>query len=57
MKEVKYGYFNNIIMAIFTVVSGEFIELILPLTLSNDIVRMSNDNITMAQFEYNTNEA
>lgn len=43
-------------MALFVIVSDELQEEILPLTFSNNSVKFSNDNITFAQFEYNTNQ-
>lgn len=43
-------------MALFVVVSNSLQEEILPLTFSSNIVKFSNDNITFAQFEYNTNQ-
>lgn len=56
MREVKFGYLKINRMALFTVLANEFEEEILPLTFSNSVVKFSNDNITFAQFEYNTNQ-
>ncbi len=43
-------------MALFTILSDELEEQTFPLTLSNSTIGLGNSNITLAQFEYDTNQ-